>query len=415
MTMKKRTEEGSPIVQSRVSIKASGGSTEKMANNAVVKRNGKSYSVPVDQNGRVPEDALMCRFLNTSVGTRGKGVRRLGADVRKTARKTYPVPEGGFTPEQIVETGWWEDPGSCDIEGIDDGYGPTMDFGPGMGRFERATGGKIAIIAPTEAEKRHIAAVLDDNFTAAELRAAAWKYGLVIKVAKPFDGLSGHYLGRQNYVPTPQIVMLPGANDETIVHEFCHHLRAVDPSRTGLTKTPYSISADDRELPICYQQDYEEKCTLEEAGTVAETTGRTKGLEETDTGYYWMVPKPPHGKHDGQGNFEVDRELLTGGVGKSSRPKQGKRLMDAIEENFDDTRISRMRYKGRKSAMGYVRQLREEEVLPERRMPAVKPAKPKKPKAPSSKPKSERDEWLEAFLNGEDPWEATGKTGGKKR
>ncbi len=365
---KSRTESGSPIVKSRVNIRASGGSTEKVVKNAVVGWKGRSYSVPVDRNGRVPEEALLGRFLNTSWGRCDITLRRLGADVKKTARKTYPMPDGGFTPEQIVETGWWTDPGSCDIEGIDDGYGPTMDFGPGMGRFERATGGKIAIIAPTEAEKRHIAAVLDENFTAAELRAAAWKYGLVIKVAKPFDGLSGHYLGRQNYVPTPQIVMLPGANDETIVHEFCHHLRAVDPSRTGLTKTPFEIDEDGREIPAHFQSNYDSRLTLEEAENVAETTGRTKGLDKTRSGYYWRIPK----QDDAQAAFQHDRELLTGGVGKDSRPKQGKRLMDAVEENFDDTSISRMKYKGRKSAMGYVKQLREQAYLPERRMPAAK-------------------------------------------
>jgi len=370
--VKGRTEAGSPIVTSRVNIRASGGSTEDVVKNAIVERDGKRFGVPVNQNGRVPEDALICRFLNTDAGPRNNGVRRLGADVKKTARKTYSIPDGGFTPEEIVDTGWWEDPGSCDIEGIDDGYGPTMDFGPGMGRFERSTGGKIAIIAPTEAEKRHVASVLNDNFTAAELKAAAWKYGLVIKVAKPNAGCSGHYLGRQELVDTPEIILRHDANDETIVHEFCHHLRAVDPSRTGLTKTPHTICKDGRELPVYFQNHYDEKRTLEEASTVAETTGRTKGLDETNTGYYWMIPKPPYGRHDGQGNFEIDRELLTGGVGKDSRPKQGKRLMDAIEENFDDTRISRMKYKGRKSAMGYVKQLREEEALPERRKPAAR-------------------------------------------
>jgi len=409
MTRKNRTEAGSPIVESRVSIRASGGSTEKVVKKAVVERNGRMFAVPVDQNGRVPEDALICRFLDTSVGPRGNGVRRLGADVKKTARKTYPMPDGGFTPEQLIDTGWWDDPGSCDIEGIDDGYGPTMDFGPGMGRFERATGGKIAILAPTEAEKRHIASVLDENFTVSELKAAAWKYGLIIKIAKPEPGCTGHCKGRQSSVDTPEIVLEPNPSDETIVHEFCHHLRAVDPSRSGLTKTPYSISADDRELPPRYQENFEAKCTLEEAGTVAETTGRTKGLDKTESGYYWMIPKPPNGRHDGQGNFEADRELLTGGVGEDSRPLQGKRLMDAVEENFDDTSISRMKYKGRKSAMGYVKQLREEEALPPRRMPTKKPA-PKKRKI--KKPRTQEEKWVDAFLNGEDPWEAIGKPGG---
>lgn len=408
MTRKNRTEAGSPIVKSRVNVMASGDPTEKAVKIAIVERDGRSYPVPVDQNGRVPEDALIRRFLDTSIGPRGNGVRRLGADVKKTARKTYPVPEGGFTPEQIVDTKWWNDPGSCDIEGIDDGYGPTMDFGPGMGRFERATGGKIAIIAPTEAEKRRIANVLDDNFTTAELKAAAWKYGLIIRTGKPMKGCSGHYEFRQEGVDTPVIVLKPGTSDETIVHEFCHHLRAVDPSRSGLTKTPMNIAADGRAVPSYFQSDYDSRITLEEAANVTETTGRTKELDRTHCGYYWKIPK----SFDPQAEFRYDRELMTGGLGKDSRPKQGKRLMDAVEENFDDTTISRMKYKGRKSAMGYVKQLREEDVLPERRKPAKKaPAKPKEPK----KPMSERDKWVEEFMKGRIPKEFTDKTGGKKR
>ncbi len=364
-----RTDDGSPIVNGRVSIRASGGSTERAVRNAVVHRDGRSYSIPVDENGRVPEDALVCRFLNTSVGTRGKGVRRLGADARKASRKIHGIPDGGFTPEQLIDTGWWDDPGKSDIEGIDDGsYGALMDFGPGMGKLERAAGGKIAILAPTGAERRRIASVLDANFTSAELKAAAWRYGLVIKVGKPVPGASGHYLCRQESVSTPEIVLKPNTSDETIVHEFCHHLRAVDPSRTGLTRTPMNIDADGREVPSYFQPNYDSRVTLEEAANVAETTGRTRGLDRTHCGYYWRIPK----QDDPIAAFKADRELLTGGVGKDSRPKSGKRLMDAVEENFDDTAISRLKYKGRKSALGYVKDLRQKEILPERRKPSTK-------------------------------------------
>lgn len=405
---KNRAADGSPIVESRVAIRASDSSIERTVTNAVVyTKDGKVGMVPVNSEGRVPEEALVRRFLNTSVGPRGKGVRRLGADMRRTSRKVHGVPEGGFTPTQIIDSGWWDDPGKSDVEGIDDGYGAMLDFGPGMGKLERATGGRMAIIAPTEAEKRRIAAVLDENFTGAEMKAAAWKYGLIIRVGKPVRNALGHYEARQSGVSTPEIVLRPNSSDETIIHEMVHHLRAVDPSRTGLTKTPFNIDADGREVPSYFQSDYDSRVTLEEAGTVAETTGRTKGMDRTISGYYWKIPK----QLDPQACFRHDRELLTGGVGKESRPKSGKRLMDAVEENFDDTTISRLRYKGRKSAMGYVRQLREEERLPERRKPAKKPAAKKA--TSSKKPKTEEDEWIDAFLSGKDPWARTG--GGRKR
>ncbi len=401
---KSRTESGSPIVEGRVSVLASGGPSQRKTRNAVVQWEGKSYTVPVDENGRVPEDALVSRFLDTSVGPRpNNGIRRLGADARHGSRKTHKVPEGGFTPEEIVATGWWDDPGKSDIEGIDDGsYGALLDFGPGNGKLEEAVGGKIAIFAPTGAERRRIASVLNENYTSAELKAAAWKYGLIISVGNPKSvnkNWLGYYKYRQDGVSTPIIVLEPNASDETICHEFGHHLRAADPSRSGLTKAPYTIAADGRVVPYCFQRNYPEKVNLEEAANVAETTGRTRGLDKTNCGYYWKIPKD----NDPHAAFRADRSMLTGGVGKDSKPKKGKRLMDAVEEDFDDTMISRMRYKGHKSAMGYVKQLREEEVLP-----------PRKSKKPAKKPKA-RNADLEEFFNGGDPWTNKKTTGGKKR
>ncbi len=328
-------------------------------------KDGKTYNVPVDgTTGRVPTEALVGRFLDVNSGDREGRKRRTRADRMQTATKTYPIPDGGFTPEEIVANGWWPHPNECDIEGIDDTPKGIMgDFGSQAGKFEKATRGKIAIIAPTEEEKRHVAGVLAANFTESELKAAAWDYGLTIVVANPGAGCNGFYRRRQVGVDSPIIVIRPRAGDETIVHEFGHHLRAADARRKGVTRTPYPMTDEGVALPG-FQKRFDELATLEEASNVAEVTGRTIDLDETHTGYYEMIPSHPY---DLKGNFEYDRKLLTGGLGKDSKPKKGKRLMDTIEEDFDDTRISGLKYKGRKTARSVANELRADGSISPRR------------------------------------------------
>lgn len=366
---KKRTADGSPIVTVRPMTDLSGGKTTEPVSLAIVEgKDGFVYKIPVDRNGRVPTQALVGRFHDVARGDRGGKKRCIGADLAQTATKTYRIPEGGFKPEELVENGWWPHPNECDIEGIDDtSQGFMGDFGAQAGKFEKATGGKIAIIAPSEAEKRRVAGVLAANFTASELKAAATDYGLTIIVKNPGKKYNGYYRRRQTGVDSPEIVLRPFADDETIVHEFGHHLRCVDAKRKGITKCPFPQGYDGRAAPFFDQRKYDAMANLEEAGNVAEVTGRTIGLDETNTGYYQKIPDHPESY---QANFEWDRKLLTGGLGKDSKPKKGKRLMNAVEEDFDETRISGLKYNCRKTAKSVADDLRSMGEMP-----------PKKPKA----------------------------------
>lgn len=363
---KNRTAAGSPIVNVQLMQHMSGRNYSKKLGIAVVQgKDGQTYNVPIDENGRVPMDALTGRFVNVRQGVRGGKERSVKLDLSQTASKTYRIPEGGFTPEEIVATGWWAHPNEYDIEGIDDTpKGMMGDFGAQAAKFEKATGGRIAILAPTVGEKQHIAGVLAANFTASELKAAAWDHGLTIIVANPGRGCNGFYRDRQACLDCPSIVIRPYADDETIVHEFQHHLRSVDANREGITKTPFPQSSDGVTLPVLQKGRYEELITLEEAANVAEVTGRTRGLDVSHTGYYDMIPSHPY---ELKGNFEYDRRLLTGGLGKESRPKKGKRLMSVVEEDFEDTRISELRYKGKKSAKGVAEELRSNGVMEQKK------------------------------------------------
>ncbi len=357
-TKRNRTADGSPIVTIRPREDVSGIGYNRDITVALVQaKDGKTYNIPVDEStGRVPTEALVGRFLDVNSGDRGGRKRRTRVDRMQTASRTYRIPEGGFRPEELVENGWWPHPNECDIEGIDDTpKGMMGDFGSKAAKFEKAAGGKIAIMAPTEVEKRRIAGVLAANFTESELKAAAWDYGLTIIVCNPGKGCNGFYRRRQTGVDSPTIVLRPFSDDETIVHEFGHHLRAVDPARTGVTKSPYRTSEEGVTLPVLSQGQYNELSTLEEAANVAEVTGRTVGLDMTNTGYYQLIPEHPM---DYKGNFEYDRKLLTGGLGKDSKPKKGKRLMDTVEEDFDGTRISGLKFRGKKTARGVADDLR---------------------------------------------------------
>ena len=364
---KNRTKGGSPIVTVRPRADMSGGKSRGYKLAAVKAKNGETYMVPVDTDGKVPTEALYGRFLDETSGDRQGKRRRPSVDRQQTAATIHKIPKGGFTPEEIIETGWWQYPNESDILGIDDTPSGAMgDFGSEAAKFEKAAAGKIAIIAPTDEERRRVAGVLAANFTASEIKAAAWDYGLTISIGNPGRGCNGYYMGRQTGNNTARIVLRPYASDETIVHEFGHHLRRVDSKRHGVTKCPYPVLADDREAPDFGQANYAELSNLEEAANVAEVTGRTIGLEKSATGYYEMIP----GGSSLQENFQYDRKLLTGGLGAESKPKRGKRLVNTVEEDFDDTTISGLKYKGRRPAIKVADDLRANGT--------IAPRKPKK-------------------------------------
>ncbi len=96
------------------------GAMRKYKTKWVTARNGNKYEIPIDKNGKVPKEFLYAWFLNPTVGTRNGHWRNPVIDIGIDADVIHEIPRGGFTPEQLVETGWIQHPNESDIVGIDD-------------------------------------------------------------------------------------------------------------------------------------------------------------------------------------------------------------------------------------------------------------------------------------------------------
>lgn len=365
----KITEDGSPIIYTVPVIDGSsvGDGPQprpKKFGVAYVKgKNGVTYEIPVDKDGKVPTFAIFERFLDFQKGTRdGLGTRNPALDLRLQAVKMHEIPPGGFTPEEIINCGWWMYPAESDIKGVDD---PSSVMN---GEFElpsdaMTVASKIAILGP-ESERKRVQKVLKDNFTTKELKKAVEDQGIVISVAPAGPGASGWYMGKQKGVKTPQIVVEPGASEDTITHEFVHHLRRVDDTRGGISRCPFpldeggAIGDHYMTLPKSMQGTL---TNIEEAATVAEATVRTRQPEPRPTGYYVHMP-------DGRENYPTwyaeDRDTMTKGS-KSNRPQRGKRATARVNARFNDTHISGLRFKQGKSAKEGVAEMVARGILPE--------------------------------------------------
>lgn len=361
----KKTKGGSPIVNVPIRSNVSGpdGSFYRERPMAQVQaKNGITYMVPIDpQTGRVPEDVLYEHFLDyTSWSTTGKE-RNPRVDSRTAAKRIHvPKDEKGFTPEEIVESGWWAAVNGSDAMGVDDGTSSTIRDWKDVKSSAKPHLGKIAIIAPTDVQDR-IVKTLQDNFTSSELKRMTDKTGLVISMGNPGANNDGVYYPRQQGVDTPNIIVRRDSGEDTITHEMIHHARYTDQARKGIARTPFPFDSDERLLPVSGSMEAS-MTNLEEASTVAETTSRTRG-PTTNLGYYTFLGGKPRELYD------QDREMLTHG-----KPLRGKRAVDNFSENFEDTNISNLQYKrnGRK-ARSSVEKGREEGKYPPRKNVSEKP------------------------------------------
>ena len=344
----RRTKGGSPIVYETSLVNVSGtpgySRSHITGRRAYVEdKDGFSHRVPIDSKGKVPLFAIIQHFLNTKLSEEKGSPRNIAIDLTKPAKTVHRIPDGGFTPEQIVATGWWDDPSSCDIEGIDDSTSPFMYEWDNVGKGARSKTRRIAVIG-TPSERDVITRTLTRNFTDQELTAAVKDGGMVI-----IQGPTGHsnwigmYTRRQASNETPDIV-LKSLDEDTITHEMVHHMRDVDPLRKGFSKTPILIDVtghyqDRKDLS------YDSVTNLEEAATVAEATLRTEGLSE-NSGYYGYLRDAAEGR-TGKDSYDHDRRLLTDADTGKGGPLRGKRARDRVEDRFLDTDISLLQISGK--------------------------------------------------------------------
>lgn len=235
-----------------------------------VRRGGRIYTIPVE-NGVVPLWALAQRFQQ--LGT----VDDLDSD-------SSVVLPSGCTPEELIE--WWVDPSSCDIEGVDTKDSPMYDVSS-VPPSKRSAQRRMAVIADPE-EARRIRRILSESFTAEELETMASNGSVVVRSVPDCGDATGCYYRRQDGVEIPLIVLERKTTPDGVVHEFVHHIRAVDKSRHGRMRTAFPTDADGRLSPRFGRMPRRQRDRIveeEERATVAETIART-GIDPVQSGYY---------------------------------------------------------------------------------------------------------------------------------
>lgn len=345
----------------------------------VTNKAGRTYAIPVNpKTGKVPADALYARFLNESEGTRDGHNRNIAIDIGRLADTVHIIPKKGYTPEELIKTGWWAYPAESDILGIDD---PSSSvFGAIMGASSkrgREAGKKIAIISP---EEERIRTVLSKNFTGSELNNAVRDSGILITTGSAGRGASGFYRYKQPGMQCPQIVLEPSCDEDTITHEFIHHMRFVDEGRGDVSRTPYPVD-DSGQVDVnawrrLTADEISSLRNMEEAATVAEATLRTREPCGRPTGYYQHIEGHSPRNTDITAVKEMyahDRSVLTSGP-KGSKPQRGKRATKRVNDKFLDTNISKLKMGGTSAAKS-VEVKRAKGSMPKAKAP-VKKQKP---------------------------------------
>jgi len=276
-----------------------------------VRRGMKTYSIPVDSNGKVPKWAIVQRYQE--VGSR--------KDKDLTDSLTL---SSDLTPEEIVD--WWADPSVCDIEGIDTADSEIYSVPLSIQGRKRKALKNIAVLADKK-ESDRIKKCLAKSFSAEELEEMASGRSLLVRTEPRLDDCTGFYLRRQEGVEVPQIILEDGTTPDGIVHEAVHHLRATD----GRTAFPtYNGKLDDTKYRKLSKAQKDEVVRREETETVVETVARTK-IDKVPSGYYDDIPGM-----NPKNSYLHDQKTVSG-----SRALKGRKAVRAAEENYDRCCISR--------------------------------------------------------------------------
>ena len=339
----------------------------------VTTKSGDKYEIPVDpKTGKVPNEYLYARFLDESRGSRNGRDRNVIIDIGKDADTIFEIPAGGFTPQQLIESGWWQYPNECDILDIDDtGAASLAKELEEASKTAQSRGKKIIFLMP-DASAERARGILARDFNSSEIKKAVRNGGIIIKEGNAGRGASGCYISRQetSSLKTPVIILKPGWDEETLVHEFTHHLRHVDETREGLTRTPLRLNAAGERMP--YRGDHRDEMNsalnLEEAATVAESLVRIQEPSTGANGYY--AYSTVHGKEPYE-RYMHDRKAL---VPEGEKPQRGRKAEKKVTGKFKDTSISHLGYFRPGSNAGkYYDKRKAAGTLPK----AVKPVKKK--------------------------------------
>lgn len=208
----------------------------------------------------------------------------------------------------------------------------------------------IKFMDMTLKQQAFIRMVLKDSFTENEMEIMG-KGGLIVRVTSIEERMIGSYYRKHHYADIPQINLDPESDEDTITHEFVHHARTVDTSRTGFAKTAY-LTVNGIFDETFQRRNESDIQNFEEAATVAETTARTKGPAEKVSGYYDYVTGIFR-----RTAYESDRKRLTGNSQsaniKETKGVKGKAAINRINEEFTKTHIASMSMNGRTALRSY--------------------------------------------------------------
>lgn len=353
-----RTAGGSEIIYRAVHTEGAGSGKKvvPIPLAVVTTKDGTVYEVPVDpKTGKVPQEAIIAHFLDFENWTDPGHLRSPGKDRRETATKLIKIPPKGITPEEIVACGWWPRPNESDIFGIDDQENRDDGYWSKLPKSAGTVPDRLQIVGP-EDERQRVIQILTAQYRGRELKAAVKHRGLIVKIANPGKNLLGYYRCAQRGFESPMIVLRPGFTEETLIHEFTHHLRFGEAGRDDVIRTPFNVDDTGYRLDSVLEGPAEKDMSnLEEAATVAETTARVSHITKPD-GYYSLIP----GKSNDMKLYAEDRETLTRNSDGTFTPKKGKAARDAVKERFADTNISGLKKKGtKKDAITVADELRD--------------------------------------------------------
>jgi len=208
----------------------------------------------------------------------------------------------------------------------------------------------IKFIDMTPDQQAFIRRVLRDSFTQKELELMG-KGGLIVRVTPFEDGKAGSYRRKHQDTEISEIHLSEFLTEDTVTHEFVHHARTVDESRTGFAITAYKTvnGIFDAEFYFKNESDIH---NLEEASTVAETTARTKSHAKDPSGYFDYIFGISR-----KAAYNSDRKRLTRSPQSISvdntKGIKGKAAINCVNEEFSRTHIAAMMIHGRTALRSY--------------------------------------------------------------
>lgn len=315
-----------------------------------VRYKGKYYDIPTDDNGFVLPEDIIQRFYQVEGYDRDPR-----KDKSRDAKAMIPTAYG-LTPKDIVA--WWANPGKMDIHGIDDKEHKLISnaFPVRKGAEEAHERIYIPEDVPWDTEYR-IRQSLESSFDVDEIKSMVRDGSINVKIVEPepedkrLKKPDTEYVkGRGDFSPLYNLVRFAEGQDnpEVITHEFTHVLKFHDQSRNGPITRSYFRDFDDarKRGDDLWKYRYRD---LDESSTELETIARMTPYVEPGGGGYYNSVQPESRKgilrrrkaKRWDEMMKDDRELISGDL---TYGLHGTELVDSLEEDYDKSHISRMRY-----------------------------------------------------------------------